>query len=647
MRFSPADRHLQPLKTSPAERALDPGTRYSVHNLVNTFVKVLAMKRAIASMLCLLLVWFAGVPAYAEGDAAHLTKELGPLWSCLGSGSSEFTITAKAELNIDGKPQVVTGKLVRWDGQAFELDLKHPEYSLKLTRAGQTTSLVLPHHQVAYIGRGEVEGDDQLAPEGMLDRLIGSGSQLATFAVVFRQDDPATLAGLLTGLLKLKYDAEAKQWTAGKTTLNFTDAGRTIDVTSGDTKLHLTISETAEVSAPSPIAKVVEMDRGELERHLARGARRACEILAPSNLLTSPKQKNKKVEHGELRWIDGQRVVLLHGTPEQIGRAHGELLREESQRCIDSVLYTFGIVQTIRTGRWFKQDLAEAYTRLAPHIPQDHKVETRALAKALDLDPKLVETLNVFPELFHCSGFALFGKATADGKLYHGRVLDYMTTIGLQDSATTFIVAVDGKIPFANVGYGGFIGSVSGMNANAISLGEMGGRGEGKWDGAPMATLMRRALEECSTLDEVMDLWKNSPRTCEYYYVFADGKTNRAVGVAATPESIEFIQAGQTHERLGEGIEDAVVLSAGDRLTRLRERVKEKYGKIDAEAGQWLMCRPVAMESNLHNVLFVPADGVLYVANADHKQPAAERPYAKLDLRELLKSMPVKLSESR
>ena len=46
-----------------------------------------------------------------------------------------------------------------------------------------------------------------------------------------------------------------------------------------------------------------------------------------------------------------------------------------------------------------------------------------------------------------------------------------------------------------------------------------------------------------------------------------------AVGVAATPESIEFIQPGQTHERLGEGIKDAVVLSAGSRLEELRRRV--------------------------------------------------------------------------
>ena len=51
------------------------------------------------------------------------------------------------------------------------------------------------------------------------------------------------------------------------------------------------------------------------------------------------------------------------------------------------------------------------------------------------------------------------------------------------------------------------------------------------------------------------------------------------------------------------------------------------------------MSRPVAMQSNLHNVLFVPQDGILYVANADHKRPAAERPYVRLDLSELLQSM--------
>ena len=51
-----------------------------------------------------------------------------------------------------------------------------------------------------------------------------------------------------------------------------------------------------------------------------------------------------------------------------------------------------------------------------------------------------------------------------------------------------FVIAPEGRIPFVTIGYAGFTGSVSGMNARGISLGEMGGRGEGQWDGVPMAT---------------------------------------------------------------------------------------------------------------------------------------------------------------
>ena len=67
-----------------------------------------------------------------------------------------------------------------------------------------------------------------------------------------------------------------------------------------------------------------------------------------------------------------------------------------------------------------------------------------------------------------------------------------------------------------------------------------------------MATLMRRALEECRSLEEVKRLWSDSPRTCEYYYVFADGETREAVGVAAVPESVEFVGPGEGHELLGD-----------------------------------------------------------------------------------------------
>lgn len=600
-------------------------------------------RRACLFQTFLLCLFTASAALRGAEPVERLAAGLEPVLDLLQGKKAAFAVTGTVKLVIDKTPAAIDLRLVRYDAESFDLTLTHPQYSVDLRRRPRGTALALPHHKKVFIGRGDADKDDHLRPESVLDRLISPDSQAATYVGWLKNFDSATAAQALVTLAGAKPDNGGDGWTLhGRGSLQFGPPPRLIELVEGSQRVLLRQADPGE---PAPFddwkgMSVEELDRRVLERQLVRGVRRATEVLAPAPSLTSPTEHGRRVPHGELRWIDHHRVVLLDGTPEQIGTAHGQLLREESIRCMDSVLYSFGTAQTILTGRWFLSDLEQAYARLAPFIPEDHKAETRALARSLELEPHLVETVNVFPEMFHCSGFAVFGTATQGGKLYHGRVLDYMTTIGLQDAATTFIVAPRGKIAFANVGYGGFIGSVSGMNVEAISLGEMGGRGEGKWDGVPMATLMRRALEECSTLDQVINLWKTSPRTCEYYYVFADGKSNRAVGVAAFPESVQFVQPGEAHPLLGEGIPDAVVLSAGDRLKELRNRVTSQHGKIDAQAAQGLMCRPVAMKSNLHNVLFVPADRVLYVANADHTTPAADRPYVRLDLAELLKSMP-------
>ena len=598
------------------------------------------MNRVLSWLLaCVLSAVFPGfssaVVAAPPGPTspAAVAQALTPLLDALAGRRERFQVDGRLEVSVDGKPQVISLRLAKYDRHAFDLDLTHPDYAVQIRRRRTATAFALPRHRVVFLGAGATSAGDHLAPHGIAGRLFTARTQASLVLALLISQPPEAAGKYLAGLLA-RPSGDSDGLRAGA------DGG--LVARFGSTSLRLRL-----VASPNPARgvddwpgyKLTRIPREELERQLTRGLRRTLEVFWPSRLLTHPSQAPRQVSHGEIRWIGGQRVVLLQGTPAQVGRAHGQLLGREATACIDSVLYAFGTAQTIRSGRWFRHDLQGAYARLSPHIPERHKRETRALASALKLDNQLVQTLNVFPELFHCSGFALFGKATRDGKLYHGRVLDYMTAIGLQDAATTFIVHVDGRIPFANVGYAGFIGSVSGMNARGISLGEMGGKGEGQWDGAPMATLMRRALEESHTLEDVMRLWEASPRTCEYYYVFADGKTNRAVGVAATPETIEWILPGQSHPKLGPGIPDAVVLSAGSRLATLRERVQSRYGQIDAELGMWLMSRPVAMKSNLHNVLFVPADRVFYVANASHDKPAAERPYAKLNLIELLQSM--------
>jgi isopenicillin-N N-acyltransferase-like protein len=170
----------------------------------------------------------------------------------------------------------------------------------------------------------------------------------------------------------------------------------------------------------------------------------------------------------------------------------------------------------------------------------------------------------------------------------------------------------------------------------------MGGRGEGHWDGKPMAQLVREVMEKARTLEEAVEIMRRGPRTCEYYYVISDGKTRRAVGIAATPTTFETVWPGEKHERLPEAVKDAVLLSAGNRYETLVERVRGNYGAIDAEGARDLMKRPVCMDSNIHSVLFAPETLDFWVANADSQSPASHTRYTHYNLRALLAKPGVK-----
>ena len=341
---------------------------------------------------------------------------------------------------------------------------------------------------------------------------------------------------------------------------------------------------------------------------------------------------------GRLEQRDGTRVLFLKGTPEEMGHQHGTLMKKEVHHLVDRILYGVGVGSSFEKGSWFFGEIEAAQKRLAPFINERYLREMDAMAQAAELHPQEIRLANVFPELFHCSGFAIHGSATSDGEMYHGRILDYLKGMGLEQNAVVIVTQPDKGNAWVNCGYAGFVGSVTAMNEKHLSIGEMGGRGEGNWDGKPMAQLLREVMEKAATLDEAVAIMKQGPRTCEYYYVIADGKTKQAVGIKATPDVFEVVHPGEAHPQLDAPIKDTVLLSAGDRYTELARRVQAGFGKFDADSARELMSRPVCMSSNIHSVLFAPDTLDFWVANSDGDKPASETRYTKYNLGDLLKS---------
>jgi hypothetical protein len=345
---------------------------------------------------------------------------------------------------------------------------------------------------------------------------------------------------------------------------------------------------------------------------------------------------------GFLEEVGGHKVLHVAGSHYEMGFQHGALLKQDVH---EMVRYLLDVKSKDITFEWNgikflnpRKVIAGIQATQKKFIPKWYFEELQGLADGSGVPLEDVVACNFIPELFHCSGFAISGSATKNGELYHGRVLDYGCDWKLQEHPVLMVARPDGKIPFLNVTYSGFVGSVTGMNAEKVSLGEMGGRGLGKWQGVPMAVLMRWALQEANTLEEAVGIFRDNPRTCEYYYVIADGKTGKGVGMEAGAEAFRTVEMGESHKLLPHAVKDAVLLSAGDRYELLVKRVKETHGQIDAGAAIRLMDRPVAMNSNLHNVLFETSSTKFWVAHAGKDgSPAANQHYLGFQLSELLK----------
>lgn len=374
-----------------------------------------------------------------------------------------------------------------------------------------------------------------------------------------------------------------------------------------------------------------------------------------------------------------QLVLNLQGTPYEMGYQHGYLLKELVAQNIDRF-----IDQKILPGQNLApiKQFLEAIPSLLPHIPETIIEELKGLADGAGIAYEKILLLNLFPEMFHCSGLTVSGQASKNGELYHVRVLDYGVGQNLQDTAVLMIIKPEGKIPFVNVTYAGFIGCITGMNAEQIALGEIGGRGYGQWNGLPMAFLLRIILENARTLDQVKDLLSQTPRTCEYYYLFSDGKDGQAIGVYATPQQLHFIQPGSTYALfdlanqsaednktvltdlflesspyqtiiyqdqkkeqikglIHQQLADCVVLTGFShprRYSVMLERLEDYYGQVNVEALQSLIKGPAARPTNLHNAIFAPRSLELWLAHAGPEgEKACDQPYQYFSLKEWLK----------
>ncbi len=393
---------------------------------------------------------------------------------------------------------------------------------------------------------------------------------------------------------------------------------------------------------------------------------------------------------GKLYQVGAQLVCVMEGTPDEMGFQHGRLMGARMARGA-----TKGLLQKAVWGKGYSKEYVKAQCeRMERHIPAECIAEMKGIVKGLKAagvaeisyeDIRLIDTQG---EILHyppgagpqCSNFACWGRWTPDGRLLHGRNLDWTISENSQDYAVILVWRPKGGIPFMMVTWAGAVGGVSGMNAEGITIGEMTDLSTSiTYDGMPLFILMRHVLEKSSDLATAVGIVEKGPRTIGWNFVIGDGKIPdaRALDTDATTCEVfapmdEKENVGDLHSPLPDAVRRTNHPVCMDHLLKLAQAIGPRMGlKIESmdqlkaalpffkmqntyqryvwlgkqiqahpkgidvkEALQLLSNGPVFQKDTLHSWVFDPKNQVAYVSVAGDKPAvtATRRPYTRIEL---------------
>jgi isopenicillin-N N-acyltransferase-like protein len=265
----------------------------------------------------------------------------------------------------------------------------------------------------------------------------------------------------------------------------------------------------------------------------------------------------------------GVKLVHLAGSPEEIGAQHTALLYDRMAENERVLWDGFAELVPFAPARIVMFDLGRIqYRDVLAGFPDARRRELAAEARAFVPDP-YVGQLPTFQRmvmlhalydvalgfehspLLGCTAFGLGPEVTADGHALFARAFDFEAAEVFDRDKAVFLVHEDGKIPFASVAWPGFVGVVTGMNAEGVAVAVHGGRArEPSTRGVPVAFSLREVLQTAKDTSDAVRILAAQPVMVSHLVFVGDGGGHYAV-VERAPDTPAHVRT--TFPSAGEG----------------------------------------------------------------------------------------------
>lgn len=333
-------------------------------------------------------------------------------------------------------------------------------------------------------------------------------------------------------------------------------------------------------------------------------------------------------------------VVVVGGSPYQMGWHFGRLMREEIRRFIPPTLAGFQQELGVDAAQ-----LDDIWTTTAGFTDDRVEQELLGVAHGSGLTTRQLHHAHVLPLLmpYSCSSIAAWGSATKDGHLYQTRNLDWSMKAGAHEFPVLLVRLPDKGRAHVTPTFAGFVGAHCGMNSAGIVLSEMGDASakEAPYDvQAPHFTAwFRTILYDAGSLTDAMSIFERQPQTKRYHFVFGDGLTaRRAVKIrtdtrkAGAPE-VKVWRDDDTTDELAPDVLSCVVYQ--DEGRGAFPALRSGRGSLDGPALIAVANSIPIKGGNVMNAVFDGTGLRLWASYAHGNQEAYQRPYVFLDLAKL------------
>jgi len=339
-----------------------------------------------------------------------------------------------------------------------------------------------------------------------------------------------------------------------------------------------------------------------------------------------------------LRIVDGVPVLHLKGTPREVGRQHGRLLRRQIRFLVKEFYEAFCL-------KLVGEEAIRAWTKqVVPHIPPHFREEMRGIAEGAGVPEETVLRVNCIVDQLQvvlCSTVVAAGEMTEGDEVYFGRNLDFIGRNVLHKSTVVLVLEpeVEGRAPVVAVTWPGLVGVLSGMNAHGVCGATMMiHHGTDARPGMPYMLMYRDALALARKTADVGDYVARSKRTVPNNFTVVDAtgaaevleydatrfarRPTKGGGVCSTNHfrSRELKDIGW---RLGTRRYETL-----DALLYDRERDGGKIAYDDVRKA--LRDTAVPYYLNVQSMVFLPTKRELHLS-VGGKLPAAKQHFATLD----------------